>query len=156
MKNVVSLLILVFLATSAFAAQDSKQLAEEAIAAERAFWQAEVDGDLEVIKEFVSGDFIQITTRPELDYTITRGKNGALAGIEEAMAQGNFGEFEIVEPNAQVYGSTVVLSFSWSQTYLPTDEQPIRSRGIATSIWVKEDDAWKNVHFHWHTRPDKR
>ncbi len=157
MKTALSLLILVLISASGLSAQDSKTLAEEAIAAERSFWQAEVDRDLEVIKSLLDNDYISITTRPEVDFTIIRGKNGAMAGLEQALAQGRYEGFEINEPETQVYGNTVVVIYSWKQTYLPTAEgasQPINTRGVATSIWVKRDDAWKNVHFHWHTRPD--
>ena len=163
MKRVVSVLSGLFALASVCrgAAQpdaDSSRLAREAIESERSYWAAETRGDVATIERFLPDDFVQVTTGPRNDFSVTRGKRQALAEAKEMVGSGKLTEWHLDDPTAQVYGSTVILTYTWTQTYVPNprpgrDSTPRRTRGIATSVWAKGPDGWKNVNFHWHTRP---
>lgn len=133
-------------------------LAREAIEAEKSYWSAETRGDVAAIERLLADDFIQVTTGPRNDFSVTRGKKEALAEAREMVASGKLAQWHIDDPTAQVYGSTVILTYTWTETFVPNpgpgrDGAPRKTRGIATSVWSKGADGWKNVNFHWHTRP---
>lgn len=125
-------------------------LAAEAMAMEKATWQAEVDEDLPGFGSRLAEDFVQVTTGPDTDPTITVGRQAAVDAIEESLSQMAFGDFEFESTHVRVVGNTVILSFRFTQEYLSrAGDPPLRVDGVATSIWVKESGAWQNVHFHW-------
>jgi ketosteroid isomerase-like protein len=153
-------LALLACATTA-SAQEIRGLAAEALAAERATWQAEVDGDVGAFGSGLDEDFVQVSTDADSDSdrepSITVGKTAAVASFERSLQSMKFGEFEIETPHARVLGDTVILTFHWAQTYLPRAGESHREQGVATSVWFKDPErGWKNVHYHSHTGPGKK
>jgi ketosteroid isomerase-like protein len=141
------------------AARGPKELAREAIASERAYWEAESRRDTARIEAFLPEDFIEVTTGPKNDFSVIRGKKEALEDLHRFVTDGRLVKWNVDEPTAQVAGNTVVLPYTWTGTSQPIAEAggnpaPVSTRGIATSVWVKRPDGWKNVNFHWHSRPD--
>ncbi len=156
---VLAALVTLSLVHPASAQESQKDLAREAIASERAYWEAETKADTARIEAFLPEDFIQVTTGPKNDFSVVRGKREALADMQKFVTGGKLTSWKVDEPTAQVMDRTVVLTYTWTQTYLPNAKPggkalPVSTRGIATSVWVKRPEGWKNLHFHWHSRPD--
>ncbi|MGH9317255.1 MAG: nuclear transport factor 2 family protein [Thermoanaerobaculia bacterium] len=147
------------LAQRAPAQENPRDLAREAIASERAYWEAETKGNIALIEAFLPDDFIQVSTGPKNDFSVIRGKKEALEDLRKLVTGGKLVKWRVDEPTAQVMDKTVVLTYTWTETYLPNAKagvkpEPASTRGIATSVWVRRPEGWKNLNFHWHSRPD--
>ncbi len=147
------------LAKPAPAQESPKDLAREAIVSERAYWEAETKGNIALIEVFFPDEFIQVSTGPKNDFSVIRGKKEALEDLQKFVTGGKLVKWHVDEPTAQVMDKTVVLTYTWTETYLPnakagTNPKPLTTRGIATSVWVKRPEGWRNLNFHWHSRPD--
>ena len=131
--------------------------AQEAIAAEHEYWKAEARGDLAALDALTADDFIQVTTGPRNDFAVTRGKPAAMKEAKRFLSSGTLTDWNLSDPVTQVVGDTVVLTYQWTQTFVPSDgpgrANARNTRGIATSVWTRRGGRWQNVNFHWHTRP---
>ncbi len=154
MKSIWLAGLLLFTGVGVSNGQQLDGLAAEALAMEKATWQAEVDEDIASFSSRLAPDFVQVTTGADTEPTITSGRRAAVAAIEGALAEMSFGEFAFESTHARVVGNTVVLSFRFTQEYLSRSGDPLTHvEGVATSIWVKDAGAWQNVHFHWYSQP---
>lgn len=147
--------VLLAACASTAGAQELEGLAAEALAAEKATWQSEVDGDVGGVARRIAEDFVSVNTDADSGLSVAVGRQATVASIERTLETMTFGDFEFLTPHARVLGSTVILTFRWRQTYLPrSGGKPIRLEGVSTSVWVKDSPrGWQNVHFHAHTRP---
>lgn len=153
MKTIGTTCLLLLVSASVSGGQPLEGLAAEALDAEKAIWQSEIDGDVAGFGSRLATDFLEVTTGSDSEPSITPGRQAAVASFEESLKTMAFGAFEFESPHARVLGNTVILAFRFTQVHLPRSaEPPVRVEGVATSIWVKDSGKWQNVHFHMYSR----
>ena len=134
----------------------SADIAEQAVAAEEAFWAARKASDVRAVQDLLAPGYTSV----ESDCNGLEFREGAGATVEHLktdLANGSYGSYKLRRVSAQVVGNAVVLTVRWESRYTPKagGARAIRyTAGMETVVWAKDATGrWKRFHCHSHWRP---
>jgi ketosteroid isomerase-like protein len=150
MKGVRTALVLVplFLCTilgseQLHAAQASAEVKREIIAREKASFVAWQNKDKAFYADYWVEDMTEfIPYQPSLAH-----KAEIMLKFDDLVKAWRLDSFEMVNPEVHQFGDVAVLTYeeNVSGAY---EGKPVRYRGQATMVYVRQDGRWRGVHYH--------
>ena len=118
-------------------------------AQEQAIWEAYRNKQPEAIADYLADDFSAIEA--DQAYRV-QGKQEYLRTAEARMSQTEINNYQLHDPKVEMLGDTALLTyyFSWSGT---AGGRSVQQSGKASTIYVREGDAWKARHHHSSANP---
>jgi ketosteroid isomerase-like protein len=117
------------------------------LAAREAVWRAWFDGDAEALARLVPAELV--TIEPGAGTFGTR--ESTLAGSRGFAASGDkLTRLQFPRTELQAYGNTVILYTSYEMDIV-SGGQTRTDRGVATEVFVQQNDRWLNT--GWHLAP---
>ena len=126
-----------------YAAQASEAVKHEIIAREKASFVAWQNKDKAFYADYWASDMTEfIPYQPSLAH-----KAEIMSKFDELVKAWRLDSFEMVNPEVHQYGDVAVLTYeeNVSGAY---EGKPVRYRGHATMVYVRQNGRWRGVHYH--------
>lgn len=126
----------------------AQSIASEIIAREKASFAAWQRKDKAFYADYWADDFTEfLPSNPYLDT-----KANLMPKFEQMVEQWKIIDFQMYNPQVQTYGDVAVLTYneSISGKY---DGQASSYTGKVTMVYVKQNGAWRGVHYHESMNP---
>jgi putative oxidoreductase len=127
-------------------------IGREVLRAEQTAWSRLEQRDVKSFMELMDEDFTAFSgSMPRRLDTKKAEEDHARLFIEEL--GGRILEYKILDPRVQVFGQTAVLTYHFSTKVIIRGEQHSQS-GKSTSVWVRRDKGWRQVHYNYVYNPN--
>jgi putative oxidoreductase len=123
----------------------------EVLRAEQTAWSRLEQRDVKGFMELMDEDFTAFSgSMPRRLDTKKAEEDHARLFIEDL--GGRILEYKILDPRVQVFGQSAVLTYHFSTRVIISGENHTQS-GKSTSVWVKRDVGWRQVHYNYVYNP---
>lgn len=123
----------------------------EVLRAEQTAWSRLEQRDIEGFMEMMDEDFTAFSgSMPKRLDTKKAEEDHARLFIEDL--GGRILEYKILDPRVQVFGESAVLTYHFSTKVIISGEKHTQA-GKSTSVWVRRDKGWRQVHYHYAYNP---
>lgn len=132
---------------------DMTNIGREVLRAEQTTWERFQNRNIDGMLEMIDPDFTAFSGSMPLRLDTKKAEEDHIRTFIEKL-DGQILDYKIMEPRVQVFGQAAVLTYHFSVTVMLKGEKQALS-GKNTSVWVRRDKGWRQIHYHYAYNPSK-